>query len=121
MVDTVGNRLGPRKTFVYVNDSSISFNISLDESVATALGNTPSTNAALPVLRASGKRPLEPRYVLLALQSDPTIKKKAYVCDYTNPIYLSSARTQVTINNVVWEVTSRIGEKRTNVPVDAAT
>jgi hypothetical protein len=119
MADNVGNRNGPRKTFVYINDSSVNFNISLDESVSTALGNAPSTNGNLPVLRATGKRPIEPRYVLLALQSDPTVTKKAIICDYTNSLYLSSARSPVTINGVVWEITARIGEKRSNIPVDA--
>jgi hypothetical protein len=120
MVDTVGNRLGNRKTFVYVTDSSVSYNISLDESVSTALGNDPSTNGSLPIIRASGKRPIEPRYVLLALQSDPSVKKKAIIGDYTNSLFLSSARSEVTINSVVWEVTTRVGEKRSNIPVDDA-
>lgn len=118
MVDTVGNRLGPRKTFVYINDGSVNFNISLDESVATAIGNTPSTNGAFPVIRATGKRPIEPRYILLALKSDPNIRKKAYCCDYTNSLFLSSAPTEVTINGVVWVATARIGEKRSTLMVD---
>lgn len=118
MADTVGNRLGPRKTFVYVNDSSINFNISLDESVATAVGNDPSTNGALPILRATGKRPLEPRYFLLELKTDPSVRKKAICCDYTNSLFLSSARSEVTINGVVWVIVGRVGEKRSNLPVD---
>lgn len=120
MADNVGNRNGPRKTFVYINDGSVNFNISLDESVATALGNTPSTNGSFPVLRATGKRPIEPRYILLALQSDLSIRKKAIICDYTNSLFLSSAPTQVTINGVVWVATARIGEKRSTLQVDPA-
>lgn len=119
MVDTVGNRLGPRKTFVYVSDSSVNYNIFLDESVATALGNDPSTNGGFPILRASGKRPIEPRYVLLALQSDTSIRKKAIMGDYTNSLFLSSAPSQVTINGVIWIITGRIGEKRSTLFVDA--
>lgn len=118
MVDTVGNRLGPRKAFVYFNDSSVQFNILLDESVATAIGNTPSTNAALTRIRATGKRPLEPRYLLLALKSDLSIRKKAICCDYTNGLFLSSIASEVTINNVPWIITGRIGEKRSSLIVD---
>lgn len=118
MADTVGNRNGPRKTFVYINDGSVNFNISLDESVSTAIGNTASTNGALPVLRATGKRPLEPRYILLALKSDLSVRKKAFVCDYTNSLFLSSMPSEVTINGVVWVATARIGEKRSTLQVD---
>lgn len=119
MADTVGNRLGPRATFVYINDTSINHNIRLDESVSEALGNTRSTNSSFPKQRASEKYPQEPRYVLMYLKSNPAIKKKAIVCDYTNPIFLSSAATEVTINSVVWVVSARIGEKRSTLPVDA--
>lgn len=118
MVDTVGNRLGPRKTFVYINDSSVSYNVSLDESVSLALGNSPSTNGSFPVLRATAKRPLEPRYFLLERKTDPSVRKKAICCDYTNSLFLSSARSEVTINNVVWVIVGRVGEKRSNLPVD---
>lgn len=118
MADTVGNRNGPRKTFVYITDGSVSRNISLDESVGVAIGNTPSTNSGFTELRATAKRPIEPRYLLLALKSDPSIKKKAICCDYTNSIFLSSLATEVTINSAVWVVTARIGEKRLTLQVD---
>lgn len=118
MVDTVGNRLGPRKTFVYTTDSSVDYNITLDESVATALGNPASTDGDLPILRASAARPLQPRYVLLALQSNPAIRKSAIVCENDNTTFAADGPTEVTINSVVWNVTGRVGEKRSTVPVD---
>lgn len=118
MVDTVGNRTGPRKVFVYITDGSVNMNIVLDESVATAIGNTPSTNSAFPRIRASQRFPIEPRYLLLALKSDPSVRKKAICCDYTNTNFLSSVATEITINGVIWVVTARIGEKRSTVLVD---
>lgn len=117
--DTVGNINGPRATFVYINDSSVNYNITLDRSVALAIGNDLSTNAALPVLRATGKRPLEPRYLLLQLKSDPSVRKKAFCGDYTNSNFLSSAATDVTINGVVWTIIGRVGEKRSTLVIDA--
>lgn len=118
MVDTVGNRLGPRKAHVYISDSSINYNVLLDESVSEALGNAASTNALLPVLRASGKRPVEPRYVLLSLNSDTSVRKKAIVCNPENALWVSSAASTVTINGVAWTITGRIGEKRSTLIVD---
>lgn len=118
MADTVGNRLGPRKTFLYETDSLVEFNILLDESVASAVGNTASTDGTLPVLRASGTRPIEPRYLLLALQSDTSIRKKAIVGANDNSLFAADGPSTVTINSVVWVVTGRVGEKRTSVLVD---
>lgn len=119
--DTIGNLLGPRKTFVYQSDSSVSYNITLDSSVSTALGNDASTNGALPVLRATAARPLRPRYVLMQLKSDPKVRKKAIICDLVNSNFLSSAALDVTINNVVWTIVGRVGEKRSALTVDDAT
>lgn len=118
MVDSVGNRLGPRKTFVYITDGSVNRNIVLDESVATALGNTPSTNSGFARIYVSAGEDIKPRYVILALKSDPTVKKKAVICDYTNSLYLTSVATEVSINNVIWVVTARIGERRLTLQVD---
>lgn len=119
MVDNVGNRLGPRKTFVYISDGSINYNMVLDESVATALGNTPSTNSAFPRLYVSVGDDIQPRYVVMQLKADPSVKKSAVICDYTNSLFLSSVASEVSINGVVWVVTARVGEKRSTLTVDA--
>lgn len=118
MADTVGNRLGPRGTFVYESDTGISYNISLDRSVSTAVGNDLSTNGALPVLRASQQFPLKARYILLSLDSDPNITKRVIIGDIENTIYQSSAPTSVTINGAAWTVTTRVGERRSVLKVD---
>jgi hypothetical protein len=118
--DTVGNILGKRGVFVYQNDSSVSYNISLDRSVALAVGNDLSTNAAFPILRASGRRPIAPRYLLLQQKDAPTVKKKAIVCDLVNSVFLSSAPTEVTINSIVYVVTGRVGEKRSTLVLEEA-
>lgn len=119
MADSVGNRLGRRRTFVYESDTGISYNISLDESVSLAVGNDPSSNGALPVLRASQAFPLKCRYILLSLNSDTNITKRVIIGDIENALYQSSAPTQVTINGVAWTVTTRVGERRSVLRVDA--
>lgn len=110
MADTVGNRLGPRAVYVYVTDGGTSFNILLDKSVADAVGNLESTTN-LPTLRASGRRPIQPRYILLSLVSDPSITKKAIICDVDLPFYDRDSAGTVTINSVPWNITGRVGEK----------
>jgi len=118
MVDNVGNRLGPRKTFVYESDSIISYNIQLDESVATACGLAASTNGSLPILRATQKWPLKPRYIILALESDPNVTKRAIIGTNDNSLYASNGPTVVVINGVNWVVTTRVGERRSVLTVD---
>lgn len=117
MADNVGNRLGPRKTFTYTNSAGVTFNIRLDESVGTAVGNTASTNGALPILCPS--RFLEPRYILLQLDSDPAVRKTAIIGDVANSLFASTAASEVTINGVLWKVTGRVGEKSSTLPVDS--
>ena len=119
--DTVGNILGRRGVFVYQTDSSVSYNISLDRSVGLAVGNEISTIGTLPILRASGRRPICPRYMLLQKKDEPSVKKKAIVCDLVNSAFLSSAATEVTINNVVYVVTGRVGEKRSTLVLEPET
>lgn len=110
MADTVGNLLGPRATFLYETDGGTSYNIQLDESVATAVGNDLSTvNVA--AIRASGRKPFQPRYILLALVSNPAVTKSAIICDVTNPLFARDASGTVTINGVAYTITGRIGEK----------
>jgi hypothetical protein len=112
MADTVGNRLGPRATFEYTDDSLLDYNISPDRSVGLAMGNALATDADLPVLRATQSRPIAPRYILLALQSDPAIKKRAIISTADNTLFASNGASTVTINSVVWIVTGRVGERR---------
>lgn len=110
MADSVGNRLGPRAVFVYTTDGDTEYNIQLDESVSDAIGNTESSTD-LPVIRASGRKPFQPRYLLLSLGTDPTVKKTAIVCSVDNPLFASDTSGTVTINSVEWNITGRVGEK----------
>lgn len=110
MADNVGNLLGSRATFLYETDGGTSYNMLLDESVSSAVGNNLSTvNVA--ALRASGRRPIGPRYILLSLVSDPTVRKTAIICDAANPLFARDAAGTVTINGVAWNITGRIGEQ----------
>lgn len=120
MADSVGNRLGPRAVFNYETDGGTNYNIQLDESVGTAVGNSESSTN-LPVIRASGRKPFQPRYILLALGSDPTITKTAIICDVANPLFARDTAGTVTINSVAWNITGRVGEKASFlVPTGAA-
>lgn len=110
MADTVGNRLGPRAVFVYTTDGGTDYNVQLDESVGTAVGNDESSTN-LPVIRAGGRKPFALRYLLLALASDPTITKTAIICDVANPLFASDVSGTVTINTAVYNITGRVGEK----------
>lgn len=110
MADAVGNLLGPRAVYEYTTDGGTSYNIQLDESVSDAVGNARSA-ANLTVIRASGRKPFQPRYILLALASDPTIKKTAIICDVANTLFARDSAGTVTINSVAWNITGRVGEK----------
>lgn len=120
MADTVGNRLGPRGTFDYESDAGVSYIMQLDKSVATAMGNIESTDVSLPVLPASQSRPLRPRYVLLQLQTDAKVSKKAIVGDPENALWTSNAASTVSINGVSWTITGRVGEARSVLKRTAA-
>ncbi len=116
--DTSGNVLGRRGTFVYESDTGISYNVSLDRSVSTAVQNDLSTNGQLPVLRASQSFPLKPRYILVERNDDPSITKRIIIGDIENALYQSSAPSPVTINGVQYTVTTRVGERRSVLKVD---
>ncbi len=118
MADAVGNRNGPRAVFVYETDSVKTRNLIQDESVGLAIGNTKSTDGEVDILRASGKRPIEPRYILLALKSDTSVRKRAIVGKNDNTLFAADGPSEVTINSVVWVVTGRVGEKRSTVFVE---
>lgn len=119
MADTVGNRLGPRATFIYTTDSGVDFNISLDESVSEAVGNPRSTQALLPVIRASQSRPIQPRYFRVQLASDSRVTKSIICCDPTALNWINNNAATITINNVAYIITARIGEQRSVLKVDA--
>ena len=110
MADTVGNRNGPRAVFVYTTDGGTAYNVSLDDSVATAAGN-PESSANNPAIRATGRRPFQLRYILCSLQSDPTITKKVTVCNAANLLFARDVAGVININSVVWDITGRVGEK----------
>lgn len=120
MVDTVGNRTGPRATFVYVDDGGNPFNIRLDESVAEAVGNARSSQPLLPVLRASGSFPLKPRYYRVQLNSDPRVTKSVIACNPEAINWINNAAFGITINSQPYTITARIGEQRFALKVDAA-
>lgn len=118
MADTVGNRLGPRATFVYTTDGGVDYNIVLDESVSTAVGNPRSSQPLLPVLKASQSRPIQPRYFRVQLESDPRVTKSIIVCNPEALNWINSGSTGITINAVRFIITARIGEQRSSPKVD---
>lgn len=107
--DNLGNVLGERRTYLYVSDRGDSYNMDVDNSIAVAVDNTPSTDATLPGLRVSQKRPLQPRYII-AENADGTIRKRIVIGSPTNPLFLGTD-TQFTANGVTFDVTSAQGEK----------
>lgn len=115
MADSVGNRLGRRAVFVYQTDSGTAFNMRLDESVALGVGNDRSTDATRAALPASQSFPIRPRYVLLSLNSDPQVTKRAIVGDVDGALWTAEGGTQVIINAVTWTVTARVGERRSTL------
>ena len=110
MADSVGNRLGPRAVFVYTTDGGTAYNVTLDDSVSTAVGN-PESSANNPSLRASGRRPFQLRYILCSLQSDPTVTKRVPICNPANLLFARDVAGVVDINSVTWNITGRVGEK----------
>lgn len=116
--DSEGNVLGPRGTFTYQGTNGVTYNITLDRSVATAVGNTLSTNAALPRVTASGTVPLSPRYILVQSKDEPSKRKRVVIGDIANSLFASAAASEVTINGEVFVVTGRVGEKSSALTVD---
>lgn len=110
MADTVGNRLGPRSFFTYTTDNGEEFKVLQDESVANAVGNDPA-GTGLPRLATSGTIPVTCRYVLLQGVTDESIKKKVIIGDPDNEIFNTLSASTVTINNVSFVTTGRVGER----------
>jgi hypothetical protein len=110
MADSVGNLLGQRAVFVYTTDGGEVYNVSLDQSVATAVGNSQSS-ANNPSIRATGRRPFQLRYILCALQTNPAVTKRVIVGNPGNLLFARDVAGELTINAVVWDITGRVGEK----------
>lgn len=117
--DNLGNVLGERRTYLYVADNGTQYNMDVDNSIAVAVDNTPSTDANLPGLRVNQKRPLQPRYILAESVADPEIKKRIVIGSVTNPLFIGTDST-FTANGVEFRVTSSNGEKRKRYDVLAA-
>lgn len=109
--DNLGNVLGERRTYLYTADNGTQYNMDVDNSIAVAVNNTPSTDANLPGLRVNQKRPLQPRYILAESAADPEIKKRIVIGSATNPLFVGTTST-FTANGVAFRVTSSNGEKR---------
>ncbi len=109
MVDTVGNRLGPRATFEYETDAQETVVYQGDRSVGLAVGNVLATTSARPI--SINSKYLTGRYVLVELVSDPTVRKRIFIGDPLNTLFAADASQTVTINGAVFRTTGRVGEK----------
>ncbi len=119
MVDTVGNRLGPRATFVYETDSQENIVYQADRSVGLAVGNVLATTAERP--SSINTRYLTGRYVLLESAADPTVRKRVFIGDALNTLFAADSSQNVTINGVVFRTTGRVGEKVSFLTIDTPT
>lgn len=117
--DNLGNVLGERRTYLYIADNGTQYNMDVDNSIAVAVDNTPSTDGNLPGLRVNQKRPLQPRYILAESVADPEIKKRIVIGSPTNPLFVGTD-SEFTANGVVFRVTSSNGEKRKRYEVLSA-
>ena len=110
MADNVGNRLGPRAYFNYTTDDDETFMVLLDESVATALGNTKST-IPLTVIQRTQKRPYILRTVIV---EDPVsdARKEVVIGDPDSPFMEQDVAVNVSINGVAYNVIGRKGEQK---------
>lgn len=117
--DTAGNVLGERRTFVYTSETGQQFNMELDNSVGAGVGNPYSSDATLPGLSASAKRPIRPRYINVEDVATGNIKKRIVICNPTNAFY-QGTDTTLTINGTEFVVTSSRGEDRARYKVEAA-
>lgn len=109
MADTVGNRLGERAVFEYTTDSLEVVSYVADRSVGLAVGNPLATSPGRPT--SVNSRYLQGRYILLQLQSDPTVKKRVVIAEADNTLFAADSSSTVTINSVVWQTTGRVGER----------
>lgn len=114
MVDTVGNRLGPRAYFDYTTDDGRVLSVLMDESVALAVGNEPASGTnPRGSFRGSG---IVPRYILLQLVDDPTVRKRVVITEPDSGFMTSATSASIAINNVNWSQTYRSGERLSMVP-----
>lgn len=114
MVDTVGNRLGPRAYFDYTTDDGRVLSVLMDESVALAVGNEPASGTnPRGSFRGSG---IVPRYILLQLVDDPTVRKRVVITEPDSGFMTSATSASIAINGVNWSQTYRSGERLSMVP-----
>lgn len=114
--DTVGNVLGERATFNYQTDAGVLYNMTQDSTVASAVGNDESTNANLPTIQVSAKRPIKPRYVILEGVDNPEIRKRVVIGAADNALMLGTTNT-VALNGINLRVATIRGEGRTKLKV----
>ncbi len=114
MVDSVGNRLGPRGYYDYETDDGEIITVQLDASVADAVGNTKST-AANKKQSFKGSS-ITPRYMILQLVDNPNVKKKVVLTDPDSGFMTNATSASIAINDQNWSQTFRSGEKRSMVP-----
>lgn len=105
-----GNRLGPRGRFVYVSDTSTSYQVRTDSDNAAAGGFAAATNE--PVLPKGMKM----RYLNVYLQDGTkTYRKKLYVAEANSTIYAKEDGDTVAIDGATWTVSGRTGEKKRGI------
>lgn len=116
MVDSVGNRLGPRQTYRYIDDLDNQWNVSLDASVASAVGNDPAVTQA-PAIATSGTLPFEARRLFVRSKVNPTVTKSIVITARLNPLFNAEGSQDVNINGVAFETTGIKPERRTFLPI----
>jgi hypothetical protein len=107
MASTNGNSLGPRNWYRYTDDGGAPFAVFLDADLANAGGfqaydgdaDDPIASTYLELRFVNGKR-------------DNGQRKRIPVATRTNPVYAAATSTNVTVDGVVFAISSRIGEKR---------
>lgn len=109
--DNLGNVLGERRTYVYTSDRGTQYNVDLDNSLAVAVNNTPSTDDSLDGLSVTGQLPLAPRYLNVVATNDDTIRKRVIITSPTNPLF-TGASSSFTANGIAFTVLSSRGERR---------
>lgn len=101
-----GNRLGARGKFVYVSDTSTSYQVRTDSDNATAGGFAAATNEPeLP-------RGMKMRYLnVFLVDGAKTYRKRLYVAEANSAIYAKGTGDTIAIDGATWTVSGRTGEK----------
>lgn len=113
---------GSITTFAYTSDEGVEYNINLDRSNAIAAGGLAGKSAAAEAagafLKASSKRPLQPRYIIASLSGDDNVKRRVVVTDPASAVWLSATQINLEVNGAVevFDITAKIGEQRFLLP-----